>query len=218
MRSQRIQGRGLAAMVGGVLWLGLVTLGIVHDFWASAIGVLTYENYNRLLTVPLLLFVVGWFGVRASLVHRPGRLGRASAVIVLIGLLLLLAGNVLEFWLVVFQSRYVPFRLGGPDSWPGAMIGWGLFLLGCPVVPMGLVLFGLAALRAKLLPRWNAAPLIIGLLSAFGPALAAVGSRWGTSFEQGFACFMLSLGLGWIVLGYILWSGKTATARPGSGA
>ena len=44
--SKLINWAGLAAVLGGVLWAGLVTLGQIHDFWESPLGQLTYESFR----------------------------------------------------------------------------------------------------------------------------------------------------------------------------
>ena len=79
------------------------------------------------------------------------------------------------------------------------------------VLSAGLGVFGIGALRHKVLPRWNALPLIIGLLFGlalvFNPQLAL--GRWPWA-----PIVILALDAGaWIALGYVLWSdrGEKAT-------
>ena len=208
---RRTRSSALAAIAGGILFFGLETLGIVHDFWNSPIGVLTYENYNRLRTIPFLLLLMSWLGFAIGRSRTASRFARVSSSIVSGGLTLVAAGNIVEFWLIfLFQSRYVPFRQGGPNAWPGAAIGWMLFLLGCLVLLVGLVLFGIATLRAKVLPRWNGVPLLMGLSSLLGIASAALGPRIGLPSLAGGMMLFAAIGLGWVVLGYIHWSSPRA--------
>ena len=64
-----------------------------------------------------------------------------------------------------------------------------------------LVLVGIATIQAKVLPRWSRVlPLVIGLLLASGFLVALSIGEWG------FGVIILSLGLGWMLLGYVLWS------------
>ncbi len=193
----------LAALIGGAGWIGLILLGGMHDFWSSALGPLTYERYNRLLTVPLLLFVIGWSVIHAQYAKR-SMLAQATSWLTLFGFVLLLVGNVLEFWVVLLQSRYLPFRLGGSDVWPGADLGWTLFLLGFVIVLAGLLLFGIEALRARLLPRWNAVPLLSSTVGISGSILAVFGGRLGVDFENGFAITAFVLGINWLLLAYAI--------------
>jgi hypothetical protein len=70
--------------------------------------------------------------------------------------------------------------LGAAVSAPALAIGWwfpigpayGIGLLGMAVLSAGVGVFGIGAVRHKVLPRWNALPLIIGLL--FGLALVFI--------------------------------------------
>jgi len=65
----------------------------------------------------------------------------------------------------------------------------------------GLMLLGFATIQAKVLPRWaSVLPLIIGLLLASGFLVALTIGEWG------FGIIILALGLGWVLLGYVLWA------------
>jgi hypothetical protein len=76
---------------------------------------------------------------------------------------------------------------------------------------VGVVVLGLGVLRAKVLPPWSIWPLIGGW-AAFLPVA-------NSPLVFGFAFFVLSLlaagmlGVGWVVVGYVLWSGRSASAR-----
>ena len=201
----------LAAFSGGAGWIGLILLGGIHDFWTSALGPLNYERYNRLVTVPLLLFVIGWSVIHARYAKR-SMIAQATSWLTLFGFVLLLVGNVLEFWVVLLQSRYLPFRLGGSDVWPGADLGWTLFLLGFVIVLVGLLLFGITALHARLLPRWNAVPLLSSIVGISGSILAVSGGRLGVDFENGFAVTAFTLGINWLLLAYAI----SPSAQPAS--
>ena len=122
---------------------------------------------------------------------------------------MLIAGNVAEFWLVLAQSKpnaNAAYQSGAEEVWIGSEIGWMLFLLGFLIMSIGLVLFGVAAVRANELPRWRALPLMVGVAGLmaflFGPFLVAA------------ADLLLTLiGVGWILLGYALWSEKDEMVR-----
>ena len=186
-----IRWSGLAAMLGGALWIALWF--ILRSTWSADLLTLTYEDYNRLMPIPLLLLMSGLAGLYARQGGRSGKLGTAGAVVAFIGLVMLLAGSVVEFW------------IGGGIRHGNESIsqsGWGIFLLGFPVLAVGMLLFGIAALRAKVLPGWRRPlPLIIGLMITSGMLLA-----FGIIGEAGLAISVFSFGLGWIVLGYGLWS------------
>ncbi len=198
MSSHLIRLSGLAAILGGVLWIAVRLLILLEP------PPFSYDAYNRMFTAPLLLLLVGLLGLSVRRAGGRGRLARTGIVAALAGCALLIAGNVAEFWLVLAQSKpnaNAAYQSGAEEVWIGSEIGWMLFLLGFLILSIGLVLFGVAAVRANELPRWRALPLMVGAagLTAFlfGPFLVAV------------ADLLLTLiGVGWILLGYALWTGR----------
>jgi len=92
-----------------------------------------------------------------------------------------------------------------------AEFGVVLFGVGLMTLTVGVVVLGLGVLRAKVLPPWSIWPLIGGW-AAFLPVA-------NSPLVFGFAFFVLSLlaagmlGVGWVVVGYVLWSGRSASAR-----
>ncbi len=196
MSPSSIRLSGLAAILGGVLCVAVRVLILLEP------PPLSYDAYNRMFAAPLLLLVVGLLGLSVRRAGGRGRLARTGTVAAFTGCALLIAGNVAEFWLVLVQSKpnaNAAYRSGAEDVWIGSEIGWILFLLGFLILSIGLVLFGVAAVRANELPRWRALPLVVGaaglIAFLFGPFLVAV------------ADLLLTLmGVGWILVGYILWS------------
>ena len=194
---------GLAAMLGGVLWIAVRVLVLLEP------PPFSYDAYNRMFVAPLLLLLVGLLGFSVRRAGGCGRLARTGTVAALAGCTLLIVGNVTEFWLVLAQSKpnaNAAYQSGAEEVWIGSEIGWILFLLGFLILSIGLVLFGAAAVRASELPKWRALPLMVGAagLTAFlfGPFLVTV------------ADLLLTLiGLGWMLLGYVLWSGGDEAAR-----
>jgi hypothetical protein len=179
---------GLAAMVGGVLWaLWTVGFNFVGYGEPGTLAYERYEAYNRLLPLALLLVMVGFLGLHAAQRRSYGRLGRAGFVTALVGLALVVAGSVGEFWVFTMQ----PYgEVNGRDA------SWTIYLLGHLVLAIGSVLFGIATVRAKVLAR-KAAKLfaVLGaavVLPFFGALIFAIPFTW---------------------LGYTLWSGKVEPVR-----
>ena len=87
-----------------MLWVLLVPLITLtypgRTGWASVetIFSLAWEDYNKLLSILLLLLLVGLTGLNARYGQRSGSLGRAGLVVALFGLGLMLLGNVGKFW------------------------------------------------------------------------------------------------------------------------
>jgi hypothetical protein len=177
---------GIAAMVSGVLFVSFFVLGyglagFMHPFFYWVEEALLVSIVVALLLVPL-----GMVGFHALQRHSYGRLGLAG------------------FWLVVVASLVVAFGVADYFIWgdflqemPPVWLGWGL--LGLVV---GLVLYGVATLQAKVLPRWCG----VAFIAALPVALASSGPL---PFSSMFGVF----GLAWLVLGYVLWSRRGAPAE-----
>ena len=195
-----IRWSGLAAMLGGLLWMVLGALAGMTGGSTKVLG-LAEGAYSRMFTVSLLLVTAGLAGLYARQAGRFGRLGAAGFVLAFIGLALIVLGNVIEWWI----SDLIFADVQPGQFKPGAHAGWGIFLVGFCVLAVGLVLVGIATIQAKALPRWSRAlPLVIGLLPALGFLVAlSIG-------EGGVELILLSPCLGWMLLGYALWSGWSA--------
>jgi hypothetical protein len=133
-----IRGGGLAAMVGGVVWITYTLLGLAG-------GDLEESNpLDILIITAWLLQVVGLVGFHTLQKRNYGRIGRGGFYTFIVGaptqalgLLLLLAGSE---------------ALGEP------LIG-----LGGLGILVGLILYGAATLQARVLPRWCGIALIVSL-------------------------------------------------------
>ncbi len=187
-----------AAMMGGLLWMVLVPLITLtypgRSGWGrtdTLLG-LAWEDYNRMLPAVLLLLLAGLAGLRVRYAGRSGSLGKVGFAVALVGLALMLAGNVVEFWVA-----------GGIREQMTALdlAGWIGYSLGYLLLAVGLVLVGVACLKLNAFPGWNALPLLMGLLVL--PMYVTV-----TSGNAVGAVLAVPFGLGWVVLGYALWSGE----------
>jgi hypothetical protein len=187
--SSLIRWGGLAAMLGGALW---IVMRFLITFEPPP---LDSTEYSRLLPAPLLLLLVGLMAVQAQHVGHAGWPGWTGSVVAFIGLLLLLAGNVMVFWMF-------------------SITGILTSVLGTFTLCLGLALVGIATIRAKVLPRWSRAlPLIIGLLSPV-QYFASLGSLIFGDLP-GLVLTVL-FGTGWAVLGYALWSDTAEPRQPRS--
>ena len=183
--SNLVKRAGLAAMAGGVLW----TVGFNFVDYAGEIGTPAYERYeayNRLLPLVVLPVVVGFLGLHAAQRRSHGWLGRAGLVAALLGLALVVAGSVSEFW--VFTTQ--------PYDANGRATSWTVYLLGHLVLAVGSVLFGIASVRAKVFARKAAT------------TFAVLG---GFAVAPFFGALVFSIPFAW--LGYALWSGKVEPDR-----
>jgi len=133
---------------------------------------------NVVYIVAALLMLVGLVGLHTLQKNNYGRTGRGG------------------FWTVVVASLaqvlgLIVFLLGSE-----ALL-WLVFPVGFVAVPVGLIIYGVATLQARMLPRWCGLGLII-----IPPITVVLGDYGGILF-----------GLLWLALGYVLWSWRGAAAE-----
>ncbi len=178
----------LAAFASGALWItgGLLHLAYPQDP-PGALGY--YLNYlgTAIFSAAYLGVLGGLVGLHARQVESYGRLGRAGFFLAFVGAALAFVG----------QATSGIFPHNGTLEWLFSDPGFG-FMVGVLLTSLGLVLMGIATLRARMLPRWCGSGLIA--LVVFS-ALVAYGG------------FVVA-GLIWLALGYALWS-HTALSRGG---
>ncbi len=208
--SRLIRWSGLLAILGGAIWTASWILnGLTEDGARTVLG-LSEGGYRRITNAALLFFMVGLVGFHKRQAGRSGKLGTTGLMVALVGCALMIIGNVFEFGLI----GSIP-----SGERPGMVMGWGIFTLGLIfIVPTGLVLFGVGVIKANVLPSWSRAlPLVLGLISLSGIFIGIVEMvlRGDTVAEWGLITIIFSLGLGWVLLGFALWSDTPETpAQP----
>ncbi len=179
----------LAAMASGALWVagGLLHLAYPQDP-PGALG--TFLNYlgTAVFSAAYLGMLGGLAGLHARQMDSYGRLGRA-------GFLLGFAGTALAF---VGQATSGIFPHNGALGWLFGDPGFG-FVAGIVFTSLGLLLMGVATVRAGVLPRW------------FGFGLVAVVVFLALGAYGGFVV----VGLIWLALGYALGSKESQVAGHG---
>ena len=180
MSSNLIRWSGLAALLGGAMWVvkgGLIMLG----------------GPDPNLFVPAqLFFALGLLGLHTRLAKRGGRLGRI--------------GGGLAYAAVALSMVNTPYSVFFAERGPQTPFPFNVtYFLASLAIFIGLVFLGIAALRANVLPgRWRILPLIVGL-SALLPV-------WVLAFIH-LEVPVVVLGVAWVLIGYVLWSGRSASAR-----
>jgi hypothetical protein len=150
--------------------------------------------------------LAGLLGLHFLVSDRSGWLERAGFFLALLGLVLILVGDVGEFW------------LGLDDRYIMAAPAYRAFRLGLVVLGVGSVLFGVAAGRDGALPVWSALPFALGALCGLISFSRDLG-QFGT-------VLWILFGLGWVWLGLALllegvarfWRKRRATHPHGRGA
>ncbi len=178
----------VAALFGGVAWLLLAPAAEL-----TRRDLLSYDGYNRLLAIPLLLFTVALLLAPAALALRVP-LGKVGFSVAAVGAGLLLIGNIVEFYGVLLQdglNAQAAHEAGVSEHWIGSDLGWMVFVLGMLVLLAGGIVAAIGLWRSRRGPTWLvvfAATLSMGVLAGnlFGlapaflsvPVLAIYAGGW----------------------------------------
>jgi hypothetical protein len=184
---------GLAAIVGGLLWIVNAVLTasklrgcIGIDCQSSAIR--NTDDLLPIFLVALLLISFGLIGlvIRASHAGRFGRLGPIGVVFCAAGGALVVIASLIQAIFFGGDFPLMPFFVV-----PGSL-----------AVIVGFLLLGIAILRARVLPRWVARLLIVGTLAMLG-----------FNDQTAQALLAMPFGISWIAVGYALWLEKGEEPR-----
>ena len=188
----------ISAALGGFSYL-LLHLAIETAFpehWAGSpdrlLG-MSYAGWSRLLWIPSALLLSGLIGIYRQVAHALGRLGIWSFRLAAAGFILEIAGGVIEFW--IFGLLLVPLAGEFTTGSAGSNFGYAVASLGTLAGILGLLLFGIACLRAALPTHWRVLPLLIA---------AAGFSILPLFFADLIAIHVVVYGVGWMAAGYFL--------------
>ena len=175
-----------------VWWTSWILNGFTRDGAVAILG-LSERGWRTVANAALVSFIGGLAGIAAAHASRAGKVAFVGFLTTLLALVAMLAGNVIEFWVASDPG--------------GSMQLFGLF-----VQPIGLILLGIPIFKTNVLPRW-ARPVPLGFGAILGLMLVVVMVRMATGIqlqEKLLALVIMTIGLGWMVLGYALWSGWSA--------
>ena len=194
--SNVIRWAGLSAMVAGVLFVGTQIIRLPND--PSSVATRPWAIGHYLELGALIFILLGIIGLYARQVNEAGLLGLVGFLMLFVGLTLFTAYAFVEGFIMPVLATDAPQSIGGllpGESLVGALIP--ILLLEALLYFIGGLLFGIATIRAGILPRWAATLFIVGVvMSGVGAVLPEVVSRIGAA--------AMGLGLAW--LGYALWS------------
>ena len=185
VRSPMVHASGVAAMLGGVLWMVGTVLHALAPRGCVGAECATRPMRDSSAVVAVLavgaavLIVVGVAGL-VRLAQDSGRFGRSGRVGVRVGvtgLVALLTVGLAQALLFGGDFRLMPYFV----------------LPGMAAVVIGFLLVGIAIMRAGVLPRWAGVLLVLG-------SLALVGANEQTAL----VLLMLPFGLAWAAAGYAM--------------
>jgi hypothetical protein len=161
----------------------------------------TWLVLQMLILIAYLLGLVGLVGLYARQAQKAGILGLIAFLLTFLGLALKYGWQWLETFIFPMLAQTTPRLLDHPEQYPDLPT---LQVLGVEdpisllLLLVGVLLFGVASLRARVFPRWAA------LLVLVGAVLDLVMTFVGVDFP--FAAAVAGPGLAW--MGYVVWSGK----------
>ena len=188
---------GPAAVLGGLLWIVNVVVHALKPEGCVAAecdvpGRTMREGgplFDTLFLGAILLMGLGAAAlvVRLQRAGRFARLGRLGLVGGSAGVAWLLAGGLVQALFFAGDSPYMP-----------------LFIIpGVLAMMVGVLLLGVAVLRAGVLPRWVGAFLILGTLAMLA-----------TNEQNNRVLLALPFGIAWMAAGYALWSSQGEQPTP----
>ncbi len=187
MSSTLIRWGGFAAMMAGLLYfVGYAGMAELLVPMMSNLGGHVVLGLAGLATLPALV------GVLARDARRSGRLGTVGYILSFVGVAVFSVGNLAEG---VFAREF----------------GVVLFGLGLMILTVGVVVLGVGLGRAKVLPAWAMWPLVVGWAAFLPVANSPV--IFGVAFSVLSLLAAGMLGVGWVAVGYALWSERTTSAR-----
>lgn len=181
---------------GGVLW-ALTPLGIrLSEFKYK-----TPNVFWKLFPSAPLLLLIGVLGLYLWLSDRLGRLGKAGLLLAGLGLVLIIVGDVGQFWLKL-DNVYI---MSAPAN--------RTFRIGLLVLAVGSIIFGAEGLRTRAIPLWAAVPFAVGSVGALVSFSEDLGTLGATLWVFYGACWAL-LGLAFLVEGVLSFlRGRRAASR-----
>lgn len=211
-----IRWAGLSAMVAGLFY---VVVGLFHPVETLASVTTTRWLIVHALATAMCFFgPLGLVGLYARQVKEAGWLGLTGYLLLTLFYALTAPFTFAEVFLLPPSASAAPMfvesYLGMFNGHPGAMnlgILATVYTLSGVIYILGGLLFGIATIRAGVLPRWVAALLALG--TGLSPAAAVLPEA-----HKALVAVPMGLALAW--LGYSLWSERrehAAEALPDTG-
>lgn len=199
-----IRWSGLASVLAGVLYaLGALLHPVGEDLAAYTSP--KWVPAHQVYWVSAMLMLFGLVGLYARQVEKTGWLGLVGFVLAFIGTVLVdsifvMASTVIH--LVAVQAPALFDQAAAPPTFGVLVVVLGFIL--------GYILFGIATMRAGVLPRWSGLLLIIGsamfMISEAVPLNASLSHLIVTIGDAIF-------GAGFVWMGFALWSEKRELAK-----
>src|SRR5215210_9236872 len=170
---------GLLCVPGGLLW-ALAPAGV----YISNFAFHTPNVFWKMFWPAPLLILLGMIGLQLRQAERSGLLEKLGFLVTMVGLLMVIAGDVGLYW------------LGVDDIFIVTAPAYNAFRIGLLIVAVGSILFAVTSPRDGALPTWGLLPFVVGSLCGL------------VSFSRDFGAFgavlWILFGVGWVWLGLSL--------------
>ena len=170
---------GILCVPGGLLW-ALSPTGV----YISNFAFHTPNVFWKMFWPAPLLILLGLVGLQLRQSARSGLLERLGFFVTILGLVMVIAGDVGLYW------------LGVDDVFIVTAPAYNAFRIGLLVVAVGSILFAVTSPRDGVLPTWGLLPFVVGSLCGL------------VSFSRDFGSFgavlWILFGVGWAWLGLSL--------------
>ena len=197
-----IRWTGLAAIAGGLIFAGIQP---IHP--ADELASVTTSFWTVIITLKFamcLFFLIGFAGIYARQAEKAGWLGFVGFALLTVSWFLQAGFVFVELFVLPVVANVLPgfvdSALGVANGHPGAM-NIGALVPTYAVVGvcylLGGLLFGIATVRAHVLPRWPA--MLLAFAALITPAAALLPHA-----HQRYSA--IPMGIALICLGYSLWS------------
>ena len=170
---------GILCVPGGALW-ALSPTGV----YISNLAFHTPNVFWKMFWPAPLLILLGLVGIQLRQSERSGLLEKLGFVVTIVGLVMVMAGDIGLYW------------LGVDDIFIVTAPAYNAFRIGLLVVAVGSILFAVTSPSDGALPTWGLLPFVVGSLCGL------------ISFSRDFGSFGAVLwilyGVGWAWLGFSL--------------
>jgi hypothetical protein len=170
---------GILCVPGGVLWALSPTGVYISNFVFH-----TPNVFWKMFWPAPLLILLGLIGLQLRQSRHSGLLEKLGFSVAILGLVMVVAGDVGLYW------------LGVDDTFIVTAPAYNTFRLGLLIVAAGSILFGITSPREGALPTWGLLPFVVGSLCgliSFSRDLGTFGAVLWILFGVGWAWLGLSL-------------------------
>jgi hypothetical protein len=189
---------GVGTIIGGMAWMllwicFLLTHGPGPEDRKGTLFRLTSLDYGKFMVLPVLFVACGLKTIHSRQKGESGSAGQMGFGVVMAGYTLMAVTVAVSLWPLPWGTN------ADEVDWQSPLPKYGSILssLSSLVVALGMILFGIGVVKAKVWPVWIALALNISSLAAV-PWFHA--TPWGGV-----------TGMAWLVLGFVLWRRDSAT-------